>query len=165
MYCMRKKIFKIGLAVVFIGLVLVAGYRFYFVKMIRVPTGAMANTILPGDMLAAKRTLGTVKRGDIVIFKYPRDVSVQYVSRVIGLPRETIQIRDRLVYINGDEIPERRVTVKPDDYLESDSLEELSSEGSGAYRVFYVSRDNKFGSGTPANLSQVGSFGTEGPFQ
>ena len=133
---MRKTIFKISLAVIFIGLVLVAGYRFYFVKMIRVPTGAMANTILPGDMLAAQRTLGKVKRGDIVIFKYPKDVSVQYVSRVVGLPRETIQIRDRLVYINGDEIPERRVTVKPDDYLESDSLEELSSEGSGAGFAF-----------------------------
>jgi len=109
--------------------------------MVRVPTGAMANTIVPGDCLIVNRLLGDVKRGDIVIFRYPSQPLIQYVSRVVGLPGETIQIRDTSVYINGKPIPEQHVFVKYPYDFDFGVLDEVSSEGSGPYRVFYFTRD------------------------
>lgn len=114
----------------------------------------MAYTIIPGDHLVVqKRAFGEIHRGDIIVFKYPKDTSVHYVKRVIGLPGETIEVRGMLVYVNGKELNEERVMVTPN--IEPDMLEELATEGSGPYRVFYFSRDEhvedpadgKFGKG------------------
>jgi signal peptidase I len=44
------------------------------------------------------------QRGDIVVFEYPRDVSKDYIKRVIGLPGETVEIRDGSVFVNGAQI-------------------------------------------------------------
>ena len=106
------------------------------------PTGAMANTIIPGDRLVVKkRAFGEINRGDLIVFRYPNDNATHYLSRVVGLPHETIEIRGRSVYINGRELGEQRVRVRPDDLFDTDYLEELSTEGSGPYRVFYVARE------------------------
>lgn len=73
-----------------------------------VPTGSMENTIMPGDRLLGLRLtylFSDPQRGDIVVFKYPVDESVNYIKRIIGLPGETVEIRDSKVYINGSETP------------------------------------------------------------
>lgn len=137
---MRKKLIITGLIVFFAGAVGLITYRVLFVKMIRVPTGAMANTIVPGDCLVASRLLGEVKRGDIIIFRYPSEPSVQYVSRIVGLPRETISVRETSVYINDKSIPEQRVFVRYPYDFDFGVLDEISTEGSGPYRVFYFKR-------------------------
>lgn len=69
-----------------------------------VPTGSMENTIMPGDRLIGNRLAylkGEPKRGDVVIFRYPDREEDLYVKRVIGLPGETVDIRDGAVYIDG----------------------------------------------------------------
>jgi signal peptidase I len=122
----------------------------------------MANTVLPGDCLVIKkRAFGEINRGDIIVFSYPKDTSVKYIFRVIGLPGETIEVRGRLVYINGNELSEERVSVKPDYEFDADSLQELSREGSGPYEVFYFSREEDDAVG---DLPE-GGFGIHGPFQ
>jgi signal peptidase I len=89
---------------------------------------------------------------------------VQYISRVIGLPGETIEVRDELVYINDAELHERRVIVKPVYDFDDGMLEELSSEGSGPYSTFHFFRDKR-------SLAQIAidfkgaTFGTRGPFK
>ncbi len=77
---MRKKFLILILIVVLLGLVVLVGYRLFFLKMVIVPTGAMANTIIPGDRLVVKRTLGDIARGDLVVFRYPKQPDVQYVD-------------------------------------------------------------------------------------
>ena len=106
-------------------------------RFVRVPTGAMANTILPGDSLIVDRLVTNISRGDIIVFKNPQDNSVQYVSRVVGMPGETVEIRETKVLINHKELGEKRVAVEM--YEGRGGMRELSSEGEGAYRVFYYS--------------------------
>jgi len=99
-----------------------------------VPTGSMENTIMTGDFLIGNRfvygmrtpdwfgipytDIGVdlpyivfpkfreAKQGDIIIFKYPRDTHQKYVKRCIALPGDTLEIRSRRVYINGNEYPQ-----------------------------------------------------------
>jgi signal peptidase I len=138
-----RKIVIIGAILVLTGVVGLGIFRILFVRTVRVPTGAMANTIVPGDCLVARRLFGSLKRGDLVIFAYPGDPSTHYVSRVVGLPGETILARDTSVYINDQAIPEQRVFVKYPYDFEYGVLDEISTEGSGPYRVYYFRRDPK----------------------
>jgi signal peptidase I len=162
---MRKKILILSLALFSLALTAVPAYYFLFLRLVRVPTGAMANTILPGDQLVVrKRAIGEIGRGDIVIFEFPKNPSEQYVFRIVGLPGEAIEIRDRVVYIDGKELPEERVWVKPAYGSQLSVLEELSSEGHGPYRVFYYSRGPKTEPLLPTQAAED-EFGTNGPFR
>lgn len=74
----------------------------------KVPTSSMENTILKGDRMIGFRLaylFADIKRGDVIIFKYPDDRSQNFVKRVIGLPGETIEILNGKVYINDSEAP------------------------------------------------------------
>ena len=76
----------------------------YIIINADVPTGSMENTIMPGDRLIGNRLAYRSKspeRGDIVIFRYPDNEEELYVKRVIGLPGETVDIRDGYIYIDG----------------------------------------------------------------
>lgn len=145
-----------------IALVIILGgaatiYRNFFVRLVRVPTGAMMNTILIGDYLSVHRLFGPVERGRIVVFQFPGD-SNHYVSRVVGLPGETIQLRGKTIYINDRALEEQRVMARDGRDLR-DPLVELSTEGSGPYRVFYMQHAQDF----PAESD--GDFGVSTPFQ
>lgn len=158
---MRRNVLISSLVIVVLGIGALIAYRLFFIKMVRVPTGAMANTIIPGDHLIVRKLFGQIDRGDIVVFAYPNQPSIKYISRVVGLPGETIEARDNLVYINGNPVPEQRVLVKPDYDFDSGVLEELSTEGSGPYRVFCYPLDRK--SQLPTAPGQP-SFGVKEPF-
>lgn len=76
----------------------------YVIIKAEVPTGSMIPTIQIGDRLIGNRLaylFSDPKRGDIVIFPYPDDESQIYIKRVIGLPGETIEIVDGVLYIDG----------------------------------------------------------------
>ena len=106
-------------------------YRF------RVPTGAMMNTIVPGDYVLATKVRGDLRRGQIVTFRYPDDERTYFVARIIGLPNETIDVRGTSVYIDNRPLEEEKVMIQVDDAEMMNELKELSTEGTGPYRVFY----------------------------
>lgn len=73
-----------------------------------IPSGSMENTIMEGDRLLGLRMAynhSEPKRGDIIIFKYPDNEEENFIKRVIGLPGETVEIRDAKIYINGSQTP------------------------------------------------------------
>jgi signal peptidase I len=103
----------------------------FIVQAVKVPTGSMKNTIWVQDHLLVNKFIfgsheglnipivpsRTIRRGDIIVFKYPPAPETNYVKRVIALPGETIEYdgTTNQVYINGQVLPEHRVYVKPDE--------------------------------------------------
>ena len=80
-----------------------------------IPSGSMENTIMPGDRILGNRLAylnSDPERFDIIIFRYPDDESQLFIKRVIGLPGETVEIRDGSIYINGSDEPLQDVNIK-----------------------------------------------------
>ncbi len=120
----------------------------------------MANTIIPGELVVIRRRgFGEINRGDLIVFKYPKNPSIHYLFRVVGLPQENIAINDRAILINGRELPEQRVTVSQQDFRAT-RLEELSSDGAGPYRVFYNRQE-----GSEILQEPFEVYGSPSPFQ
>jgi len=93
----------------------------FVVQMFKIPSGSMIDNLLVGDHIVVNKfaygpaegrfydvafPFRSVRRGDIVVFRYPENPAIDYVKRVIGLPGETLEIRDKVVYIDGEAIPE-----------------------------------------------------------
>ena len=80
----------------------------FLIANCRVPSGSMEPTIMTGDRIIGSRLaygFSDPQRGEIIIFDYPDDESVQYVKRIIGLPGEEIRISGGNVYIDGSSDP------------------------------------------------------------
>src|SRR6184192_2353430 len=104
-----------------VAVILALFVRTFIVQAFKIPTGSMENNLLIGDHLlvnkfifgptvsALERTLLPVReprRGDVVVFKYPEEPSRDFIKRVIGLPGETLELRDKKVSINGKPLDE-----------------------------------------------------------
>ena len=107
----------------------------------KIPSESMEDTIMTGDRIFGNRLAYINKdpqRFDIVIFKYPDDETQLFIKRVIGLPGETVEIRDGKVYIDGSETPlDDSFTPEPP---QGDWGPEVVPEGS-----YFMLGDNKIG--------------------
>ncbi len=153
---MKKYLLTIAaiLSILFCIFILVG---FVFNRVMSVPTGAMANTIIPGELILTSRFYSEIKRGDIMVFKYPGDPKIPYIKRVIGMPGETIQIRGQKVFINDQELKEKRVQCE---LLQDDKapLKEFSTEGTGNYSTYYDKNRE------PDDVSHEMKYGVQAPF-
>src|SRR5499425_961857 len=116
------------------ALILAVIVRIFFYQPFNIPSGSMKETLLVGDYLFVSklaygysrysfpfglnifsgRIFGAEpKRGDVVVFKLPRDNSTDYIKRVVGLPGDEIQMRGGVLYINGQAVPK----VRKDDFI------------------------------------------------
>lgn len=99
-----------------IAIILALFIRAFVVQAFKIPSGSMENTLLVGDYILVNKFIYGVKlpftditvvpvkdpkREDIIVFKYPGDPSKDYIKRVIGVGGDTIDIRDKKVYVNG----------------------------------------------------------------
>ena len=104
--------------------------RSFLVEPFKIPSGSMIPTLQIGDfILVNKYTYGVrlpilntkilevnhPQRGDVMVFRYPDDPSLDYIKRVVGLPGDKLTYRDKRLWINGDEVP-----LKPDGEYEFD---------------------------------------------
>ncbi len=104
--------------IVFIVLIL----RSFLAEPFRIPSGSMMPTLLVGDFILVNKfvygirlpvinqkiiPISEPKRGDIVVFRYPKEPSIDYIKRVIGLPGDKITYQDKRLYVND----------KPADYV------------------------------------------------
>jgi len=94
------------------ALVIALLLRTFVVQAFWIPSRSMVPTLKIDDrVLVAKfwYHFQEPKRGQIFVFKYPVDPKRDFVKRIIGLPGETLEIHDGVVYINGEPIPEKYV--------------------------------------------------------
>ena len=103
-----KEIFEWALYIL-IAIVLAMVINKYVFYMVSPPTASMENTIMVGDKVATYRLsylFSDPKRGDIIVFVAPDSPEEDYIKRVIGLPGETLEVKDGAVYINGEPLAE-----------------------------------------------------------
>ena len=104
-----------------VAVILALFVRTFVVQAFKIPTGSMENNLLIGDHLLVNKyvygptgswlerallPVGDIRRGDVVVFKYPEEPERDFIKRVIGLPGETLEVREKRVYINGTRLDE-----------------------------------------------------------
>ena len=104
-----------------VAVILALFIRTFVVQAFKIPTGSMEENLLIGDHLlvnkfvfgptvsGAERAVlpnAEIARGDVIVFKYPVEPERDFIKRVIALPGETVEVRDRNVYVNGSAIHE-----------------------------------------------------------
>jgi signal peptidase I len=150
----------------------------FVLQAVTVPTGSMQNTILIGDYLLVNKFIFApsgnplpflpqrdIKRGDIIVFKYPGNkvhpendkgrgiipYQINYVKRVIGLPGETVEFRNNQVFINGELLSEHRIIADsptdkygdPDDQAALQIKSEEPRKDTDGWDVYYSQRTMK----------------------
>lgn len=145
---MRKEVVSwIRMFVIVIAVVFVLTQ--FVIINVRVPSGSMESTIMTKDRLIGFRFsywFDEPQRGDIILFSYPVDEKQTYIKRVIGLPGETVEIRDGKIYIDGSSEP-----------LEEDYLKETWTWENDGY-TFNVPEGCYFVLGDNRNDSEDGRF-------
>ncbi len=103
-----------------IAIIFVNFARIFVFQAFKIPTGSMEDNLKVGDHIIVNKfiygpvplpwltafPLREIKRGDIIVFRYPLQPETDYVKRVIGLPGDTLMVRDKNVYINGRKLDE-----------------------------------------------------------
>src|SRR6266853_3907357 len=103
------------------ALVLFLIIRTFLVEAFQIPSGSMERTLLAGDFLFVNKAVygaqipgtnarlpgfNTPRRGDVIVFAYPKDPSLSYVKRVVGAPGDIVEMRIGQVYANGQPLDE-----------------------------------------------------------
>ncbi len=108
--------------------------RSFLVEPFKIPSSSMVPTLLVGDFILVNKftygirlpvanvkvlELGSPQRGDVMVFRYPEDTSLDYIKRVVGLPGDRVEYRNKRLSINGTQVPVRQV----DDYLSKERMQ------------------------------------------
>ena len=108
--------------------------RSFLVEPFKIPSSSMVPTLLVGDFILVNKytygirlpvvnrkivELGRPDRGDVMVFRFPEDPSLDYIKRVIGVPGDRVEYRNKRLSINGKPVPLRQV----DDYLSKERMQ------------------------------------------
>ena len=105
-----------------VALLIALFVRTFVIQAFKIPSGSMENTLLIGDHIFVNKFVygyhlpytkgrilefGTPQRGDIIVFVFPEDPSKDFIKRVIAVPGETVEVRDKTVFIDGEPLREK----------------------------------------------------------
>lgn len=114
-------------------ILIVFGLRSFVVEPFKIPSGSMIPTLLVGDFILVNKftygirlpvinqkviSINNPNRGDVMVFRYPADPSMDYIKRVVGLPGDKVEYINKRLRINGEEVP----TSEAGSYLHPDRL-------------------------------------------
>jgi signal peptidase I len=109
--------------------------RSFLFEPFKIPSGSMIPTLLVGDLILVNKYHYGVrlpvinrkiianhdpKRGDVMVFRFPRDTSIDYIKRVVGLPGDEVTFRNQKLSVNGQEVP--LAALPPPGFYDEDTL-------------------------------------------
>ncbi len=112
----KKSIYREYAESILIAILLALVIRTYLVQAFKIPSGSMEDTLAIGDHLLVNKFIYGTKipfmdksviklrdpqRGDVIVFEYPEDPSKDFIKRVVGLPGDVVEGRDKKVFVNG----------------------------------------------------------------
>ncbi|WP_456387364.1 signal peptidase I [Desulfolithobacter sp.] len=118
----KKSVVREYAEAIIFALILALFIRTFVVQAFKIPSGSMLPTLQIGDHILVNKfiygikvpvtgkvivPIKTPRRGDIIVFKFPRDPKLDYIKRVIAVGGDTIQVRDKKVYVNNRLSPDK----------------------------------------------------------
>ncbi|NIC06683.1 signal peptidase I [Billgrantia bachuensis] len=119
--------------------------RSFLVEPFQIPSGSMRPTLEIGDFILVNKyayglrlpvthtrivEFGEPERGDVMVFRFPSEPSVNFIKRVVGLPGDTVRYEDKQLYINGELVPKQLLdeapATAPGEWLLEEQLGEMS---------------------------------------
>lgn len=112
----KKHILREYAESIIVAVILALIIRTLVVQAFKIPSGSMEDTLAIGDHILVNKFIYGMKvplldskflkirdpkRGDVIVFEYPEDPSKDFIKRVIGTPGDTIEVKDKKVYVNG----------------------------------------------------------------
>ncbi len=112
----KKSVVREYFETILVAVVLALFFRTFVVQAFKIPSASMEPNLLIGDQLLVNKfvfaptvsraerailPVRDVRRGDVVVFKFPEDPERDFIKRVVGLPGETIEFKDRRIVVNG----------------------------------------------------------------
>lgn len=113
----RKGKLRENIEALFIAVLLALFIRAFVVQAFKIPSGSMQNTLLIGDYILVNKFIYGVKvpytditvvpiakpkKGDIIVFKFPKDPSKDFIKRVVAVGGDTVEIKGKKVFVNGE---------------------------------------------------------------
>lgn len=117
----KKSAMRENVEAILIAIVLALFIRHFAVQAFKIPSGSMLPTLQIGDHILVFKSIYGIrlpfadepfvrfeppKRGDIIVFRPPHEPGKDYIKRVIGVPGDTVEVRNKRVYVNGDLLPD-----------------------------------------------------------
>jgi signal peptidase I len=118
---LTKSVLRDYTETILVCVIFVVFSRAFVFQQSKIPSGSMEDTLLIGDYIMVNRfvyaptattleekllPVRPIRRGDVAVFKFPREPEVDYIKRVIGLPGDEIAFRDGYLYVNGEYVDE-----------------------------------------------------------
>lgn len=140
-------------------LIIVFFLRSFLVEPFRIPSGSMKPTLLTGDFILVNKFTygirmplwgtkliekGQPQRGDVMVFRYPVDPSIDFIKRVVALPGDKVRYQNKKLYINDEMMPQdfQEMVLETNDYGFAQNLKHIKEQLNSVNHSIFVDESN-----------------------
>ncbi len=176
----QKSIVREYAEAIIVAIVLAFAIRVFVVQAFKIPSGSMIPTLLIGDHILVSKLsygfqwpadcklqwnvppvncytsttvieFGKPQRGDVIVFRFPEDEEKDFIKRIVGTPGDTVQLRNKVVFVNGQPLDDKAFTRRIDPGIIESTINSRDNFGpvtvpEGSYFVMGDNRDQSLDS-------------------